>query len=45
MGNLFNDESNYHYWVDKKVTSDEIHILDYIKNYMNYIKSQYLFHR
>ena len=22
--NLFNDESNYHYWEDKKVTSDEI---------------------
>ena len=31
--NLFNDESNYHYWEDKKVTSDEIHILDYIKKF------------
>ena len=40
--NLFNDESNYHYWEDKKVTSDEIHILDYIKNNFLHKKSKIL---
>ena len=40
--NLFNDESDYHYWEDKKVTSDEIHILDYIKNNFLHKKSKIL---
>lgn len=32
---LFNDDSNYEYWEDKKVTTDEIEIVKYLNTYIH----------